>query len=208
MLTAALWYLEVLVDQEQDFSEWVVIPEADSFDPQALEVLRMLQAMAAGTRTEDPDAGGSEARFAAGQGRAFIGFSESLYGLGDAADDVVFRRFSLSEQDDIPVMYADIASVNAGIAEEKRALAVELLNLLTGREALVTASAPAQEEQYPQYLLTARAGVYDDLAESYPLYGDLKALAPDPDCRVFVVRPSGREMIAQALSAFSLPPAA
>ena len=117
----------------------------------------------------------------------------------------MFHRFSLSDGDDIPVTYADIASVNAGIGAEKRELAVELLNILTGRETLVAASSASQEDPVPQYLLIARESVYDELAEEYPVYGKLKAIASDPDCRVFVVRPSGREVIEQAARIFRMP---
>lgn len=208
-MNAAFWYLEVRIDREQQFSEWISFPETDDFDPEVMDVLRTVQEMARGYQKEDfpPEAGWQsyEASFTEGYGRAFIGFSESMYGMGDAADDVVFHRFSLSDGDDIPVTYADIASVNAGIGAEKRELAVELLNILTGRETLVAASSASQEDPVPQYLLIARESVYDELAEEYPVYGKLKAIASDPDCRVFVVCPSGREVIEQAARIFRMP---
>ncbi len=206
-MTVALWYMEVLTDLEQDFSGWITIPDADGLNPEAVEIVQMLLSTADEPKADalPPDAADEsyEALFAAGYGRAFIGYSESMYAMGDAADSVVFHRFSLSDEDDIPMLYADIASINAKIDAKKKPLAVELLNLITAEDVLVAASTPTEENQNPQYLLMARAGIYDDLAEEYPVYRDLKEVVTNPDCRVFVVRPSGREMITQALAAFA-----
>lgn len=117
-ISSALWYVEVQTDQEQSFSEWVNMPKSRDFDPNIMETLQMVQAMAGGY--ENGDAGESSGkRFADGHGRAFIGYSESMNDMGEAAGSVVFHRFSLSTDDDIPLMYADIASINAGISEKK-----------------------------------------------------------------------------------------
>ena len=206
-MAVALWYMEVLTDLGQDFSGWITIPDADGLNPEAVEIVQMLLSTADEPKADalPPDAADEsyEALFAAGYGRAFIGYSESMYAMGDAADSVVFHRFSLSDEDDIPMLYADIASINAKIDAKKKPLAVELLNLITAEDVLVAASTPTEENQNPQYLLMARAGIYDDLAEEYPVYRDLKEVVTNPDCRVFVVRPSGREMITQALAAFA-----
>ena len=91
--------------------------------------------------------------------------------MGDAAEDMVFHRISLSDQEDIPMLYADIASVNARISDDRRPLAVELVNVITGAQTMVASLAAGEEGQNPQYLLSARSSVYDVLAKDYPIYG-------------------------------------
>jgi thiamine pyridinylase len=118
--------------------------------------------------------------------------------MGDAAEDMVFHRISLSDQEDIPMLYADIASVNARISDDRRPLAVELVNVITDAQAMVASLAAGEEGQNPQYLLSARSSVYDVLAKDYPIYGDLKGIVSDPNCRVFVVRPGSRALVEQA----------
>jgi thiamine pyridinylase len=118
--------------------------------------------------------------------------------MGDAAEDMVFHRISLSDQEDTPMLYSDIASVNAHISDDRRPLAVELVNVITGTQAIVASFSAEQEGQNPQYLLSARSSVYDVLAKDYPIYGDLKGIVSDPNCRVFVIRPGSRALLEQA----------
>ena len=125
--------------------------------------------------------------------------------MGEAAGNVEFHRISLSEDDDIPMLYADLASINAGIDDEKKPYALELLNLITGTEVLTRAFAPVREDQTPQYLLSARMSVYDALSAEYPVYGALKGIVSDPRSRVFVVRPGARELLEQGTKSFELP---
>ena len=205
-VTLALWYLEIKTDLEQTYSEWFVCPDRDDLDPEVLEILDMVQTMSAEASTAALVSDGSQypygTRFADGYGRAFIGYSEDMYAMGNEAENVAFRRFSLSDEEDIPMVYADIASINAKIPIEKRELALELLNIITGKETLVEAFSPAEDNQFPQYLLGARAGIYDELAEDYPIYGELKAIVSDPSCRVVLFRPSGRDMTLKAADVF------
>jgi thiamine pyridinylase len=198
----AFWVLETRIDVEQAYSEWVTFPDAGDLDANIVSYLQMLRDMAGDGQlsyvSPDGDAYIRGAWFAQGRGRAFIGFSETMSAMGDAAEDMVFHRISLSDQEDIPMLYSDIASVNASISDDKRPLAVELVNVITGTQAMVASLAAEQEGQNPQYLLSARSSVYDVLAKDYPIYGDLKGIASDPNCRVFVVRPGSRALVEQA----------
>ena len=205
-VTLPLWYLEVKTDLDQSYSETFVYPDGEDLDPKAMEILNMIQEMA-----DDASAAASDgarqtprsARFADGCGRAFIGYSEDMYNMGGKEEKMVFHRLSLSEGDDIPMMYADIASVNAKISDDKREYALELLNVLTGRETLKAIFSPSDKDQSPQYLLGARASIFDELAEDYPIYGRLKTLVSDPACRIITLRPSGRDIIAKGVEVFS-----
>lgn len=200
------WYLETQIDLDQEFSEWMAMPDADSLDPEILETLTEVQAMAGSRQMKyEPPNGDIYIRgkwFADGLGRAMIGFSESMYAMGSAAEDVTFHRISLSDAEDIPMFYADLASINAKIDESKKPLAVELLNLITGPEVMTQAIAPSKESQNPQYLFSARMSVYDALSTDYPVYEKMKEIAADPESRVFIIQPSGRALVSEAARAF------
>ena len=184
----------------------ISIPEAVRLDPDIVEVLTAVRDMAGAEQmTYSPqDSYIRGSWFAGGLGRALIGFSETMSVMGEVAGHVAFHRISLSEDDDIPMLYADLASINAGIGEEKKPYALELLNLITGTEVLTQAFAPVREDQNPQYLLSARMSVYDALSAEYPVYGALKGIVSDPRSRVFVVRPGGRALLEQGTKSLSL----
>ena len=176
------WYLETEIDLEQRFSEWVSIPEAAMLDPDIAAVLTAVRDMAGAEQmTYSPqDSYIRGSWFAGGLGRALIGFSETMSVMGEAAEHVEFHRISLSEDEDIPMLYADLASINAGIGDEKKPYALELLNLITGPDVLIRAFVPEREDQNPQYLLSARMSVYDALSAEYPVYGALSLSLPLP----------------------------
>jgi thiamine pyridinylase len=201
-ISKAFWVLETWIDEEQAYSEWVTFPDAEALDGSIMSYLQMLRDMAGDGQLSYVSPDGNTyirgAWFAQGRGRAFIGFSETMSDMGDAAEDMVFHRISLSDQQDIPMLYADIASVNARISDDRRPLAVELVNVITDAQAMVASLAAGEEGQNPQYLLSARSSVYDVLAKDYPIYGDLKEIASDPNCRVFIVRPGSRALVEQA----------
>ena len=201
------WYLETEIDLEQRFSEWVSVPDAGMLDPDIVAVLTAVRNMAGVDQmTYSPqDSYIRGSWFAGGLGRALIGFSETMSAMGEAAGNVEFHRISLSEDEDIPMLYADLASINAGIGDEKKPYALELLNLITGPDVLIRASVPEREDQNPQYLLSARMSVYDALSAEYPVYGALKGIVSDPRSRVFVVRPGGRALMEQGAQSLSLP---
>ena len=207
--TLAFWYLETRIDQSRRYSPWDTLPGGEGLDPETMETLEAVQAMAGSEQmtyvSPDADVYIRGAWFAQGRGRALIGFSEALWAMGEAADAVTFHRISLSEGEDIPMLYADIASVNARIDEKKKPLALELLNIITSRPALTRAFSGDGQNQASQYLLSARWSVYDDLSASDPLYGALKDVVADPDCRVFLLKRGGRAFQERARALFRLP---
>ncbi len=207
--TLAFWYLETRVDLDQEYAPLEDIPEAARLDPVIMETLLKVQSMAGKAQMTAIDPSGDAyirgKWFASSTGRALIGYSETLSVLGEDAEKVAFHRFSMSDEKDIPMLYADIASVNASVDPAKRPLAVELMNIITGEEALSMAFSPLETGQAPQYLLGARLSVYDRLAVPYPVYGRLKEIVSDPECRVFVPSAGGRALTEKAASVFKLP---
>ena len=207
--TLALWYLDALTDRNQEYSEWVVFSDPEDLDPEIVQVIRKLQVIAVDNEgmfvPPSGDAYLLGALFAEGQGRALIGFSEIMHAMGDAAEDMSIHDFSLSDSDNYPMLFADIASINARISEEKKSLAVELLNIITGRNAMIASFAPTDADQNPQYLLGTRISIYDGLSENYPIYGRLKEIVTNPKGKVFIIRSGGRVFIEQAMDVFRLP---
>ena len=101
--------------------------------------------------------------------------------MGDYADNVTIRRFSYGTKKDIPLFYTDMVGINSKISEEKKELAFELANILTSEKVLTEMNTPTTEDDYPQYLLTARESVYDTLGKSYPIYNTLKEIVDSTD---------------------------
>ena len=90
-----------------------------------------------------------------------------------------------------------MVSVNSAISEEKKALALELANILISEEVLETMSLPEKEGDSPQYVLPARKSVYDALSEHYPIYSRLKEIADCPDNHVFRIGTHARQFITE-----------
>jgi len=82
----------------------------------------------------------------------------------------------------------DAAGINAKISDEKRELAFDFLNMITGKDLMVKAS---MNDGDPRYLLPARYSTYDALAQEYPIYVGLKEIATVPDACVFRIQPDG-----------------
>ncbi|MBQ6520985.1 MAG: hypothetical protein IJI14_19945 [Anaerolineaceae bacterium] len=108
--------------------------------------------------------------------------------MGESADEMEVRLYSMTKEKNIPLFYADLASVNANISEEKLGAAVELLNIITGTDLLVRASSPANEEQSYQYLLSARKSVYNELGQKDNIYSELETIVSNPENRIFNFR--------------------
>ena len=127
--------------------------------------------------------------------RAYIGYSEAMNEMGESASDMDFRLFSMTDSKNIPVFYVDAAAINAKISNKKRSLALDLLNIITGTDALTRAIA---NDSDPQYLLAARYSIYDAMASDYPLYEELKKIASVPDAFVFRIKPDGNDYLEEA----------
>ena len=108
--------------------------------------------------------------------------------MGDNASDMDFRLFSMTDGKDIPVFYVDAAAVNAKISDDKKSLALDFLNMITGKDMMVRASVNGGD---PRYLLATRYSIYDALAPDYPIYAELKKVASVPNACVFRIKPDG-----------------
>ena len=191
-LNASFWIVQALVDAKQAAPE-EIFPLSPSIIPsEAAESLWMIRKMAGiedmtlQVENNGPYIYGEW--FTDGVGRAYIGFSEAMSVMGESADEMDVRLYSMTKEKNIPLFYADLASVNANISEEKRGAAVELLNIITGTDVLVRASSPVNEEQSYQYLLSARKSVYDELGQKDNIYSELETMVSNPENRIFNFR--------------------
>ena len=189
-------YLDALCDADGKYSTYTTVPDMKDISPDALEVLRLLRRMG-GTEQVNYISGNALYEraewFAEGSGRAYIGFAEAMSAMGNSADDMDFRLFSYTENDNIPLFFCDAAGIRSDIPDEKKELAYELLDIVTCERVMTEALSPDRESGIPQYILPARIGVYDALGTEYPVYGRLKEIAAAGDNKLFKIGPEARE---------------
>lgn len=87
---------------------------------------------------------------------------------------------------------------------EKKELAFDFLNMITGSEVMTRVSEKGGD---PRYLLSARYSAYDALSAKYPIYEKLKEIVSIEDAYVFRIRPDGVAYMKEAKkNADLLPP--
>lgn len=184
------FYLDALIDHHQTYTDYANPTTAQEMNPDVIKRFRLLKRMiGANTFAYKKPHGASyywATQFGQGQGRAFIGFSEAMSAMKDL-DRIDFTQISGCGHKNIPLFYTDSVGINAAIAPDKRALAIELANVIAASETMVRASEPDSSHASPQYLLPARASVYDQMGRTYPVYTKLKKIATKPDNHVFRV---------------------
>ena len=191
-------YLQALIDEKQSYMDQYPPIKEGELSPIAtdsLEKMRKMHLTDSEGDLEDESRFYYARKFAEGMGRAYIGYSEAMNEMGESASDMDFRLFSMTGDENIPVFYVDAAAINAKISDKKRALALDLLNIITGTDALTRAIA---NDSDPQYLLAARYSIYDALKSDYPIYKDLKNVASVPDAFVFRIKPDGNDYLEEA----------
>ena len=184
-------YLQALVDETQHYTDHYPPIEKGTLSPGAISSLEMIVDMRQTDSEgvlEDDEWYYYARRFSGGMGRAYIGYSESMYVMGDNASEMDFRLFSMTDEKDIPVFYVDAAAVNAKVTDEKKELALDFLNMITGKDMMVRALVNGGN---PRYLLATRYSIYDALASDYPIYAELKKVALVPSACVFRIKPDG-----------------
>lgn len=208
--TKASLYLYAVMDAEGRYSGSFGPAEEEGLTPDATGSLEALGAMGASldeskqvVDKDNPTEAPHAKLFASGVGRAYFGFSETMNDMGDYAEHVRFRPLSLTSTDNVSVFNADVVSVNAHIDPQKRDLAMDLINVLTRSDVLVSSSLPSDEDPYPQYLFLSRVSAYDALAGEHPIYAKLKEIVSTPGSHVFVLMPDGKECLSNYAAALT-----
>ena len=191
-------YLDALCDISREYSTYETLPDPDDISDEALEAVRQLVRIG-GIEQLQYDTGDEyylrAQWFADGKGRAYIDYTEAMSVMPEMADDVVLRPFSFVEDENIPLMYCDGAGILSSIEEDRKDLAIDLLNIITNSQVMEEAIAANDS---PQYLLPARFSVYESLAAQFPVCSRLEEIASDPDNRVYRIGKDAREYLSEA----------
>ena len=188
-----IMYIQALADAEQTVDRAELFPiDPDHLSAEAVDSITMIRDMAGiaqmpWTPEDSSLPFNSGKAFMEGIGRAYINVSESMARMGDEAQNMDVRLFSMTDDNDIPLFFADYASVSANISEDKKDLAIELVNVITGTEVMVNALSPAVSGQTYQYLLPARKSVFDAVSETDQLYAQFRDIVTNSDIRLYFI---------------------
>lgn len=204
--TKVTMYLDAQIDRSNEYTEYPDLPDQEVFSGETLDLLRLLVKMGGEAQVryepEDDELYVRGKWFAAGKGRAYIGYSEEMSVMGDAVNDMDFRLFSYSDKGGVPLFYVVLAGVNAKISDDKKELAYELVDLITSEETMKKVVMP-DESSHPQYLLPARIHIYDQLGETLPVYEKLKSIVLNPENRVLRIGSNAHTYISNSKKALT-----
>ena len=116
-----------------------------------------------------------------GVGEGYIGFSESMRFLKERMPATDIKAVSFSSGRNLPLLYADVVAVTAGVNGERYNKCVELMNVMADAEILTFLS---DDNGEPAYLLLARQSPYTVLSEKFPLYNQLEKIASDENNQI------------------------
>ena len=173
------FFLDAYIDYTGTYTTYTEMPQMYPPEATVLNRLKEIKALLA-TVPEDMN---YKTGFAAGHGSACYAYSEALYFMGDAVDDLTIRSISFFEGENIQMFYADLASLCTQVTDPvKKEYCMKLINLIASEEfqsRLVFGTGDVQ------YMLPARESVYLAAMEEYPIYEVLHELATDENNRVF-----------------------
>ena len=112
-----------------------------------------------------------------GYGRTIMGFTETMSHMSQAALSTIdFKVMPLSNTtSNRPLFYVDAVGVNT--KTKQRALAVQLANLIASTDVVVASFQAPQPTDNPQYLMSVRDSVFQQLEQRYPIYKKMYKLA-------------------------------
>jgi thiamine pyridinylase len=181
--TCACLYLDAVSDLIKNYSVVPELPAADQLNEEAVSNLNLLTRMAGKAQVLFENYDGQRARwFADGSGRAFVGFTESLYHIPKSVhEDVRIRSLPLAQDNSVNLFFVDILSISAAISGRRRELALEFANLCASYEVMLGCLLLEDLGRSPQYLLPVRKSLlYDQrLVEAAHLYKDLQPILED-----------------------------
>jgi thiamine pyridinylase len=194
--TCACYYLDALADTLDTFSNDQPLPSASELEEGVLDRLRLLTRMAGEEQAGCEECYGQRAeQFAAGHGRALIGWTERLAKMPLATHEGIrIRPLPLADDDGVNLVFVDTLMINSTLVGERRGLAIEFAKLASSPAVMVeTLLVKDEETGSPQYLLPVRRSVMEDrrLRGEAPLYRQLEASLEDRP-RAFRLGPGAR----------------
>jgi len=125
--------------------------------------------------------------FNLGQGCAHYGYSEDMCDMGDIIDELTIRSISFSEKENIPIFFADIASIGSHVTDpQKLEDCKKILNIIASKDFQVDLCLSNDD---PQYILPARQSVYATLKKEYPMYDNLHRLVVNDSNKIYRLGP-------------------
>jgi thiamine pyridinylase len=137
--------------------------------------------------------------FSNGWGRAYVGYSESMSFMSEAArNDVAFKPMPFSDNPSArPLFYADVIGVNTTVNQRgTRALAVQLANVMAATSTMLQSIVV---NGAPQYLFPTRASVFNALRPTYPIYGKMQELVQASNPLMFKLDSQSRAWLASPM---------
>ena len=177
-----IFYLDALMDYTGTYTTYKEAPSMYEPNEDLINHFLAIETLIP-EASEEFDGWHHVTRFAQGEGSACYSYSEAFYDLVDIADQLTIRSISFFEGENIPLYFADIASVGSHVENpEKKEACIKLINLLASSEFQAALCYGSGEVQY---LLPAREQVYLSAMEYYPIYDTFYTLATDENNRIF-----------------------
>ncbi len=194
-LTLGELYADALFDQYKDIELVKKHTSLATIDKPTIDNLNRLPKMtyADWGRVDDyhNKIGFYQKQFAKGNGRAFVGYSESLYYILDElnnscykeegcipGNNIIINEFPLSEKGSTPAGWIDALAIDAKVKDQKLNDATTFINFLISKETYHLALIPDYGDA-PRYLLPAYKQFYTDVLvlQNAPCYKQLYSLA-------------------------------
>jgi len=194
-LTVGELYVDALLDEYKTIDEVLKHCTTSTLDNITIDNLNRLPRMTYGNWGRDADyhekIGFYQKQFARQNGRAFVGYSESLYYMIDELinscykeegclppNNISISELAVSDKGSTPVGWVDAIAINSKVKGQKQTDAIEFINFLTSKEAYHMALIPDYGAA-PRYLLPAYKRFYSDssLLKVAPYYTQLYPLA-------------------------------
>lgn len=174
-------------------------PAPSNLNQQAIANMTSIMSMASfrDATAHNVPAYGRAAWYNSGYGTAYVGYTESMSQMSASTlANIDFKVMPLSNAGNRPLFYADVIGVNAAITNPgRRALAVQLANVMAASDTVVNAYKAETTGGNPQYLMATRTSVFKTLAQTYPLYANMLSLVTDNNPLMFKLDASARTWI-------------
>jgi thiamine pyridinylase len=144
---------------------------------------------------DDPNAYIRGVWYSQGYGRAFMGFTETMSNMTPQALAAIgFKVMPMSNTTtNRPLFYVDAIGVNTTTAQRNtRALAVQLANVIASTEVVVNSFRSNGPNTNPQYLMSVRNSVFQQLGQTYPIYQRMYQLAQQSNPLAFKLDANAR----------------
>ena len=112
----------------------------------------------------------------------YIGYPETMRFLNTRFDKTEVKQISISQNDNIPFFYCDMAGISADVTDDRTALCMDLIKIMTDKEVMKRVSV---EDGSPQYLLFPRISFYADMEKEYPMYAKLMKVVDQDNSELF-----------------------